>query len=700
MFKNLKLRNKIVIPISIILVILMTFIVVFVSITTANLVDSYEDDRLAAASQAVRAYLAAYEQKTLIAASALGGSAELINLIHAGDRDAIWQYAVNRKDFFGIDEIIVGSADGIALARSHMRDSYGDNISGVPSVAAALNRQTITLYTPTPTATMVMTSTSPILDGDTLVGSIVVNFVIGRGVEETDAFLDALGATFDIDATVFNRDGESVSSTLIHPETGARAVGTTVAQNVSDAVLGRGEHLTLELNVFGMLPYTAYYFPLPGADGNPNAMFFVGVSAEYGLANILSQRIIMIIIGVAGLAVVMLLVLLIAGQISKPVKVLGEFMQVMSRDGDIIASPEEERILEGYMARKDELGSLFSSFQNLINVLIEVKDDLGEVASGNLAVDVNVRSDRDILSITLAEMVGNLNRMFSEVSSVTYGVASGSKQMADGSQALAQSSTAQATSVEQLSASISEIAKKTEDNAKMASRAASLASNIKASAEKGSSQMDDMMAAVRDINESGKNISKVIKSIDDIAFQTNILALNAAVEAARAGQHGKGFAVVAEEVRNLAAKSAEAAKDTESLIADSVSKAELGSKIADETSASLIEIVEGIDESSRLVGDIARYSEEQATGIAQINTGIDQVANVVQQTSASAEQSAAVSHNMNDQSTTLERLISQFRLKDQQDNGMLSIPSNSSKADEQQDKPDDFDDSSDSFGKY
>jgi hypothetical protein len=273
-------------------------------------------------------------------------------------------------------------------------------------------------------------------------------------------------------------------------------------------------------------------------------------------------------------------------------------------------------------------------------------------------------SNKILIINDITDMQNTLSEFVSAISSASDQVLAGARQMSDSAMRLTDGSQEQAASVEQLSASISEIAEKTKNNAEMAGKAAVLASEIKGGAEKGSLQMDEMMTAVRDINASSHNISKVIKSIDDIAFQTNILALNAAVEAARAGQHGKGFAVVAEEVRTLAAKSAEAAKNTESLIADSISKAELGSRIADDTAASLSEIVAGIGESSQLVAHIAKSSEEQSEGITQINIGIEQVSQLVQKTSAAAEESATASQEMRDQSDMLEELVTRFKLKD------------------------------------
>lgn len=301
---------------------------------------------------------------------------------------------------------------------------------------------------------------------------------------------------------------------------------------------------------------------------------------------------------------------------------------------------------------------------NLQNYVSEISRVLAEIGNGNLDQTITAEYRGDFVEIkdSLNQIIASLNQVMGNINVAADQVASGSRQVSVGSQALSQGSTEQASSIEELTASITEIASQTKQNAVNANQASDLATEAKNNAEKGNEHMKEMLSSMSDISESSTNISKIIKVIDDIAFQTNILALNAAVEAARAGQHGKGFAVVAEEVRNLAARSAEAAKETTALIEGSIDKVQAGTRIANETASALNQIVEGIEKAANLVGDIASSSNEQASGISQVNSGIEQVAKVVQNNSATAEESAAASEELSSQAELLKQMVGQFKL--------------------------------------
>lgn len=364
---------------------------------------------------------------------------------------------------------------------------------------------------------------------------------------------------------------------------------------------------------------------------------------------------------------VFVLTLLVIIQIRR---IIGRPVKELSRVATKIAEGELNQTI--HCKSRDELGVLADNFSRVtvrlrdyIKYIDEISDTLWEIAKGNLAFELKseyagefakIKESLDAISVELNIAMGQLN-----VSSRD--VAAGAAQVSNTAVNLSQGSTEQASEVEALAGYIGKASDSVQKIAQGAQKASGLSREVRDGLLDSNAKMQNMTEVIRKINEKSNAIHKIVKTIDDIAFQTNILALNAAVEAARAGDAGKGFAVVAEEVRTLAGKSADAAKETTELLGETISSMEEGVCAADDTAKSMLAAAERAEEMDGLIGGIADYAKQQAVTAEEISHGIDQIAIVVKSNVNAAESSAAVSEELSGQAAALRELVSRFRLK-------------------------------------
>ncbi len=479
-----------------------------------------------------------------------------------------------------------------------------------------------------------------------------------REMEDKTPLLERLKQITGCEYTIFEDDIRTFTTIVID---GQRVTGTPLDSQIANIVLNQGQTYVGEAMILGENHFTSY-IPHYDENGNITGVVFAGLSASANDASISFALTISMFVGIFLILCVCIVTrVVITKTVAKPLVTVVDAAQNIANgklnfDIDVNVN--------------NEIGLLASEFTNMKGNLSNLNTTLVDLFSTIASGDWNVNpgdekmyvGDWKQLHKSVDIMTTTVRSTLSQVSNSASQITSRVAQVSSGAMALAEGAVDQATSVDNLSNNLHEISVQVEDNSINTQKVNEIAV---VSGEVTNSTLEDMskmLKAMSEISTTSQDIGKVIKVIDDIAFQTNILALNAAVEAARAGEAGKGFAVVADEVRNLAQKSSEAAKNTTELIEQSINAVQLGEGIATKANASFEDLAQKVSEMVTTINQIAKATEEQAQGIKEISGEIEQISSVVQTNTATSEESAAASEELSSQADALHVLVDKFKL--------------------------------------